>query len=46
MVIMLLNKEANINAQGKRYDNALQIASYGGHEKVVRLLLNHYALVN
>ena len=43
---MLLDKGADVNAQGGTYGSALQAASFGGHHKVVRLLLNHHALVN
>jgi hypothetical protein len=37
---MLLDKDAEVNAQGGRYGNALQAASWGGHEQVVTMLLN------
>ncbi|KEY74882.1 hypothetical protein S7711_10251, partial [Stachybotrys chartarum IBT 7711] len=37
---------ANVNAQGGYYDNALQAASYQGHDKVVELLLDKGANVN
>ena len=43
---MLLDKEANINAQGGRYDNALQIALYGGYNQVVQMLLEKEANIN
>ena len=36
---MLLNNGAEVNAQGGRFGNALQAASYQGHEATVRLLL-------
>ncbi|KAF2681191.1 hypothetical protein K458DRAFT_391986 [Lentithecium fluviatile CBS 122367] len=39
VVKMLLDKGAIINAQGKHYGNALQVASFRGHEQVVELLL-------
>ncbi len=42
---MLLNKGAEVNAQGGEYGNALQAASSGGHEKVVQTLLNKGAEV-
>lgn len=35
-----------MNAQGGRYGNALQAASVGGHEKVVRMLMDAGAEVN
>lgn len=35
---MLLDKGADVNAQGGRYDNALYAASSRGHEKVKILL--------
>ena len=37
---------ADVNAQGGQYDNALQEASIGGHEKVVQMLLDRGAGVN
>jgi Ankyrin repeats (many copies) len=40
VVELLLGKDADVNAQGENYGNALQAASYNGHEKVVELLLN------
>ena len=36
----------NINAQGGEYGNALQAASYRGHEKVVQILLDKGADIN
>jgi hypothetical protein len=36
---MLLDKGAEVNAQGGRYGNALRAASFRGHEAVVRLLV-------
>ncbi|KAF1935173.1 hypothetical protein EJ02DRAFT_486541, partial [Clathrospora elynae] len=38
VVKLLLEKNADINAQGGYYCNALQAASEGGHEHVVKLL--------
>ncbi|KAJ5520152.1 NACHT nucleoside triphosphatase [Penicillium fimorum] len=38
--------QAAFNAQGGEYGNALQAASYSGHEKVVQILLDHDADVN
>ncbi|ORY14308.1 hypothetical protein BCR34DRAFT_479796, partial [Clohesyomyces aquaticus] len=46
VVKLLLDKSANVNAQGGRYGNALQAASWNGHEQVVKLLLNKGADVN
>ena len=43
---MLLNKEADVNAQGGKYGNALQAASNHGHDIVVQMLLNKGADVN
>jgi hypothetical protein len=45
-VQLLLGKNANVNAQGGRYGNALQAASSRGHEQVVKLLLEKNANVN
>jgi hypothetical protein len=39
----LLDKHADVNAQGGEYDNALQAASLGGHKQVVKLLLGAVA---
>jgi ankyrin repeat protein len=36
----------NVNAQGGYYKNALQAASQGGHEVVVKMLLDKGADVN
>lgn len=35
---MLLDRDADVNAQGGYYGNALQAASHQGHEKVVQIL--------
>ena len=43
---MLLNKGANVNAQGGDYVTALQAASWGGHEQVIKMLLDKGANVN
>ncbi|KAF1961004.1 ankyrin [Byssothecium circinans] len=37
---LLLDKGADVNAEGGRYGNALQAASEGGHEATVKLLLD------
>jgi ankyrin repeat protein len=39
VVRLLLDKGAEVNAQGGRYGNALQAASDGGHEEVVKMLV-------
>ncbi|RYP77300.1 hypothetical protein DL769_003449 [Monosporascus sp. CRB-8-3] len=46
MAKLLLDKGAKVNAQGKKYGNALQAASYRGDEQMVKLLLNKGADVN
>jgi ankyrin repeat protein len=46
VVRLLLDKGADVNAQGGEYGNALQAASSEGHEAVVRLLLDKGADVN
>lgn len=46
MVHTLLDKGANVNAQGGVYGNALQAASHSGHEKVVQILVEKGANVN
>ncbi|KAH6838311.1 vegetative incompatibility protein HET-E-1 [Alternaria alternata] len=43
---LLLDKGAEVNAQGGYYGNALQAASWGGHEQVVKTLLDAGAEVN
>jgi hypothetical protein len=35
---MLMDAEADVNAQGGHFGNALQAASAEGHEKVVQML--------
>ncbi|KAH0332324.1 Pfs, NACHT and ankyrin domain protein, partial [Aureobasidium melanogenum] len=42
----LLDKGADVNAQGGRYGNALQAASLEGHDKIVQMLLDRGAHVN
>jgi ankyrin repeat protein len=46
VVKLLLDKGADVNAQGGCYNNALQAASQEGHEQVVKLLLDKGADVN
>ncbi|KAH7065082.1 hypothetical protein B0J12DRAFT_24715 [Macrophomina phaseolina] len=46
IVKLLVEKGADVNAQGGYYGNALQAASVRGHEQVVRLLLEKGADVN
>jgi hypothetical protein len=41
---MLLDKRADVNAQGGLYDNALQAASRRGHRNVAQILLDRGAL--
>jgi ankyrin repeat protein len=43
---LLLDKGAEVNAQGGDYGNALQAASIGSYEQIVRTLLNAGAEVN
>jgi hypothetical protein len=38
VVKLLHEKNADVNAQGGEYGNALQAPSYGGHDQVVNLL--------
>ena len=42
----ILDKGADINAQGRRYGTALQVASERGHHQVVQILLNRGADIN
>ncbi|OAL51101.1 hypothetical protein IQ07DRAFT_473194, partial [Pyrenochaeta sp. DS3sAY3a] len=46
IVKLLLNKDANINAQGGNFNTALQAASYNGHKQIVKLLLDRGANIN
>lgn len=46
MVELLLNKGANVNAQGKLDETAIQVAAKNSHEKVVQTLLDNGADVN
>ena len=43
---LVLEKGADVNAQGGLHGNALQAASLGGHEAIVKLLLEKGADVN
>jgi hypothetical protein len=45
-VHILLERGADVNAQGGRYGNALQAASKGGHLEIVKILLERGADVN
>ncbi|KAI0165308.1 hypothetical protein GGR52DRAFT_558281 [Hypoxylon sp. FL1284] len=42
----LINKNADVNAQGGQYGNALQAASYEGHLEIVKFLVEKGADVN
>lgn len=46
IVQLLLEKGANVNAQGRQYGNPLQAASYGGHDKIMQVLLEKGAKTN
>jgi ankyrin repeat protein len=46
VVKLLLDKGADVNAQGREYGNALCVASYGGNAAVVKMLLDKGAYVN
>ncbi|CAI7621152.1 unnamed protein product, partial [Penicillium pancosmium] len=46
VVQLLLEKGAEVNAQGGVYGNALQAASHEGHDKIVQLLLKEGAEIN
>ena len=43
---MLLDKGANVNAQGEYFNNALQATLYGGHDQVMQTLLDKGVNVN
>jgi ankyrin repeat protein len=42
----LLDRGADVNAKGGLQDNALQVASHGGHDKIVQMLLDRGADVD
>ncbi|KAJ5123791.1 Pfs NACHT and ankyrin domain protein [Penicillium atrosanguineum] len=42
----LISKGADVNTQGGRYGNALQAASFEGHQEIAKLLLDKGANVN
>jgi ankyrin repeat protein len=44
IVKLLLDKGANVNAQGGNFGSALQAASFEGHEAEVKLLLDRGAV--
>ena len=46
VVDQILQRNADVNAQGGRYGNALQAASEHGHEQVVQILLDAGGEVN
>jgi ankyrin repeat protein len=46
VVQLLLDEDADVNAEGGPYGNALQAASVRGHEQVVKMLLKQGANVN
>jgi hypothetical protein len=43
---MLLERNAEVNAQAGHYGNALRAASSGGHEKIIQMLLERDTNVN
>ncbi len=43
IVQLLIEKGANIHAQGGSYGNALQAASYGGNENIAQPLIENGA---
>ncbi len=46
MVQLLIEKGADVNAEGGEYGNALQAASEEGNENIVQLLIERGADVN
>jgi ankyrin repeat protein len=45
-VQLLLEGVTDLNQQGANYNNALQAAAAGGHNKIIQLLLDKGANVN
>ncbi|KAJ3902788.1 ankyrin repeat-containing domain protein, partial [Lentinula edodes] len=43
IVKFLVENNANVNAQGGRYGNALNVAAYFGHLHIVKYLVEHGA---
>ncbi|KAF8239490.1 hypothetical protein L208DRAFT_1237287, partial [Tricholoma matsutake] len=46
IVKLLIEKGANVNAQGGFFGNALQAAAYNGNQEIVKLLIEEGANVN
>ena len=46
VAVHLLENQADVNAQGGKYGNALQAASSRGHEAIVKMLLENGANIN
>ncbi len=44
--LLLVESEVDVNSQRGKYGNALQVASWAGHDKIVELLLSKRANVN
>lgn len=44
-MVLLLNKGANVNVQGGRYSNALQVALFRGYQEIVALLQNNSVII-
>ena len=42
---LLIEHGADVNARGGEYGNALQIASYKGHEEIAKLLMENGARI-
>jgi hypothetical protein len=43
---VLIDDSVDVNARGQRYGNALQVASVGGHERLIQLLVESGASIN